>query len=152
VKFLGLKEDIPQPAKKLTVKKNEYFGTCLTFKPYRIMANDFKPNIGKPVPKTDAEAWIAKFDKERKKDTKSVFFGRDSILEVLAQDPSAGISFFFARKFDDDLKKDVDTLVMVATAEDGTLLWDSTAAKTLNATGGYQTYDQGRICPPYCPK
>lgn len=118
------------------------------------MANEFKPTVGDKVPKADAEKWIDKFENERKKDSKSVFFGRDIIDAILSDIRATGISCFFARKFDEGQKKDVDTLVLVGTMEDGTLLWNdpnaSAAAKTL--VGGSQTYDGGYICPPYCPK
>lgn len=116
------------------------------------MAGEFKPSVGGQISKSTAKEWIDKFDKERKKDTKSVFFGRDVLLRILSEDGSAGISFFFARKFDDGQKKDVDTLVLVATKEDGTLLWTDSAPESGTAKTGSQTYDGGTGCPPYCPK
>jgi hypothetical protein len=116
------------------------------------MANEFKPNVGKQISKADAVKAIDKFDKERKKDTKSVFFGRDAILALLSLPGSTGISFFFSRKFDDGQKKDIDDLVMVATSEDGTLLWTDNAAKTTLDPTGSNTYDVSITCPPYCPK
>src|SRR5687768_13530364 len=115
-----------------------------------IMANEFKPNVGAKVPKADAEKWIEKFDKERKKDTRSVFFGRDVILSILAEDTTAGISFFFARKEDSISKKDADTLVMVGTTEDGTLLWDVGTTNATSANTSMGTYDNASQCPPYC--
>lgn len=109
------------------------------------MANEFKPSVGKQVSKADAKKWIEKFDKERKKDTKSVFFGRDAILATLSLPGCTGISFLFARK-------DVDDLVMVGTTEDGTLLWtDNPPKETLDSTGS-NTFDFATTCPPYCPK
>jgi hypothetical protein len=116
------------------------------------MANEFKPTVGKQISKSDAIKWIEKYDKERKKDTKSVFFGRDAILAALSQEGSAGISFFFARKYDDGQKKDIDDLVMVATKEDGTLLWTDNAPTTTMDSTGSNTYDNAVACPPYCPK
>jgi hypothetical protein len=115
------------------------------------MANDFKPTVGHQVPKADAVKWIDKFDKERKKDTKSVFFGRDAIEAILSDTRATGISFFFVRKYDDKQKKDIDDIVMVGTMEDGTLLWTNDApVNTMDS--GSQTYDGGATCPPYCPK
>lgn len=116
------------------------------------MANDFKKNVGGPISKQEALKWIDKYDKERKKDTKSVFFGKD-VFDQIFQDPRAtGISFFFARK--NDGKKDADDLIMVPTTEDGTLLWTDNPpeanAKTLDS--GSSTYDSAYLCPPYCPK
>src|SRR5687767_13373002 len=115
------------------------------------MANEFKKNVGAPISKSVAEEWIAKYDKERKKDTKSVFFGRDAIQAILSDTRVTGISFFFARKFDDGQKKDLDSIVMVGTTEDGTLLWSPDASNT--GSGPLMTsYDDAYTCPPYCPK
>jgi hypothetical protein len=117
-----------------------------------IMAKDFKPTIGTPISKAEAEEWIERFDKERKKDTKSVFFGRDSIEAILSDTRAAGISFFFVRKKDKETKKDLDDLVMVGTMEDGTLLWDAPTTNARSTDGGISmTYDGGYTCPPYCP-
>jgi hypothetical protein len=116
-----------------------------------IMANEFSPTIGTPISKEEAEKWIDKFDKERKKDTKSVFYGRDAIEAILSDTRASGISFFFSRKTDEKLKKDSDDIIMVGTTEDGTLLWNADeAAKTLNTSLG--TYDHASQCPPYCAK
>lgn len=116
------------------------------------MANEFKPTVGGKISKSDADKWIAKFDTERKKDSKSVFFGRDTIQAILSDTRATGISFFFARKFDDGQKKDVDTIVMVGTTEDGTLLWNSNTQSNPGTLESSSTYDNGAICPPYCPK
>jgi hypothetical protein len=118
-----------------------------------IMANEFKPTVGNPISKADAEKWIEKFDKERKKDTKSVFYGRNAIEAILSDTRASGISFFFVRKYDDKAKKDIDDIVMVGTMEDGTLLWDgpTTQMRTANGGGTSQTYDGSSTCPPYCP-
>jgi hypothetical protein len=112
------------------------------------MADEFKPTIGTKITKQQAIDWADKFDKERKKDTKSVFFGRDAILTILADSRATGITFMFARKYDENQKKDIDDLVMVGTTQDGTILWDTPT--TVNGTS--QTYDGGQTCPPYCPK
>jgi hypothetical protein len=113
------------------------------------MANEFSRSAGKQISKVEAEKQIDKFDKERKKDTKSVFFGTDAIQTLLNVPGSTGISFFFSRKFDNGQKKDVDDVVMVATAEDGTLLWTNQDP----ASGGTSnTFDFATTCPPYCPK
>ena len=116
------------------------------------MANEIKPNVGKQVSKADAQKWIDKYDKERKKDTKSVFFGREAIEAVLALPGCSGISFFFSRKYDEGQKKDIDDLVMVGTAEDGTLLWTDNSPSASNDGGGSNAYDLSVVCPPYCPK
>jgi hypothetical protein len=113
------------------------------------MAEEFKPTVGAKITKEQATSWADKWDKERKKDTKSVFLGRDAILSILADSRATGITFMFVRKFDDKQKKDIDDLVMVGTTEDGTLLWDAPPSL---ATGTSQTYNSGSTCPPYCPK
>lgn len=116
------------------------------------MANDFKPTVGSPISRAEAEAWIENFDKERKKDTKSVFFGREAIEAILSDTRAAGISFFFVRKEDSKTKKHIDDLVMVGRMEDGTLLWDAPPSELRAAklSGTSQTYDGGHTCPPYC--
>lgn len=116
------------------------------------MPNDFKPSVGGKVSKKDAEAWIKKYDDERKdkaKDTRSVFFGKEFLLEILKTDEAAGISFFFAKKPSEFAKKDVLNLVLVPTKEDGTLIWPNlTQGKDESDPGAY---NNGTTCPPACP-
>jgi hypothetical protein len=114
------------------------------------MANEFKKNVGSQISKEQAEKMIAKFTK---KDTKSVFFGKDVFNAIFTDSRATGVSIFFARKVDKD-NKEFDDLVLVPTAEDGTLLWNSNAPQTdANLlTSGSSTYDNGYTCPPYCPK
>ena len=115
------------------------------------MANEFKKNVGGPISKKDAQKWIDKYDKERKKDTKSVFFGKDVFDQIFADSRATGVSIFFARKIDD--KKEADDLILVPTAEDGTLLWTDNEASANNLLdSGSSTYDNGYTCPPYCTK
>jgi hypothetical protein len=145
-----------------SVKKNQYFATCLT-KPHKVMANVFKRDVGAQVSKADALKWIDKFDKERKKDTKSVFYGRDALLRILKDPTVAGISFFFCRKTEAS-GKEYDDLVLVGTKEDGTLVWKDkppvqNSALTSNASAteggmdgdGSDTYENSYPCPPFCP-
>jgi hypothetical protein len=117
------------------------------------MANEFKKNVGGQVPKNEALKWIEKFDKERKKDTKSVFYGKEVFDAIFSDTTVTGISFFFCRKSDKE-GKGFDDLVLVGTREDGTLVWGDgepvTGAKSL--TSGSNTYENGYTCPPYCPK
>ena len=118
------------------------------------MANDFKPNVGGKISKEEAMAWIDKYDKEirkdKAKDTKSVFYGRDVLLKILSEDGSAGITFFLGLKYNEAVKKETVQLVMVPTKEDGTLMWsDDTSAAA--KTGGAVAFDGGYQCPPYCP-
>lgn len=114
------------------------------------MASVFKPNVGAQVPKSDALKWIDKFDKERKKDTKSVFYGREAIEAILSDPTVAGISFFFCRKPGHD-GKDSDDILMVGRREDGTLTWNDLPPEASNKRGGgSQTFENGISCPPYC--
>ena len=125
------------------------------------MAHKFKPNVGTKVSKTDAEDWIAKYDKTHRKDkdhdTKSVFYGRDALLRLLSEESSTGITFFFALKPDEETKKDKVQLVLVPTREDGTLIWgdDSSVAKSTSSAAVYDAtggpVDNGLACPPSCP-
>lgn len=119
------------------------------------MASEFKPSVGSAITRTDANDWIEKYDREvrkdKAKDTKSVFYGRDILLSLLAQDGCAGITFFLGLKYNDYAKKDTVQLVLVGTTEDGTLMWpESTSGKDGN--GGGTVADGGSPCPPYCPK
>ena len=119
------------------------------------MGHEFKSNVGSRVSKKEAKAWIERYDKEmrkdKKKDTKSIFYGRDALLKMLSEEGSAGITFFFALKYNEVHKKEIVQLVMVPTKEDGKLIWpnDSAASK---AVGGAAAFDDGFPCPPYCPK
>jgi hypothetical protein len=130
------------------------------------MAKDFKPNVGKRTSKSTAEKWIKNFEKHFRKDpkvdTKSVFFGRDAILKMLAEDGSTGITFFFTYQPNPNFDgKETIQLVMVPTTEDGTLLWTSddankatsaAASTSAQALTKDMSYDDGALCPPYCPK
>jgi hypothetical protein len=117
------------------------------------MANEFKRNVGGKISKDDAMKWIEKYDKEvrkdKAKDTKSVFYGRDILLQILSDESIAGITFFLGLKQNDAVNKETVQLIMVPTKEDGTHVWadDSTEAK---AGGGAVAFDGGYQCPPYC--
>lgn len=117
------------------------------------MANEFKPTVGSKVSKEDADKWIEKFDKDfrkdKQKDTKSVFFGKDILLEILNTPGCSGISFFFSVKHNEAVGKDTMSLVMVGTREDGKLL-NGSADMTVTDGGG-TTSDSGLSCPPSCP-
>jgi len=119
------------------------------------MAREFKSNVGSPVSKKEAKAWIEKYDKEMRKDkkhdTKSIFYGRDALLKILSEEGSAGITFFLALKHNGVIKKDIVQLVLVATKEDGKLIWPDDGASAKKA-GGVVAYDNALPCPPYCPK
>ncbi len=116
------------------------------------MANEFKRDIGKRVPKSDAKKWIEKYDNERKKDTTSVFYGRDAIENILADQTVTGISFFFCRKPKKDSIGDIDDLVLLGTKEDGSVVWgtdpEATSSNTADKTGAY---NNGLTCPITCP-
>lgn len=124
------------------------------------MAKKFKPDVGSKVSKKDAQDWIDKYDRERRKDkdhdTKSVFYGRDALLRLLAEDGSTGITFFFALKPDEETKKDRVQLVLVPTREDGTLIWDDSSAALKSSSASATTttssgpVDNGLMCPPNC--
>ncbi len=114
------------------------------------MANEFKKNVGGPVPKATAEEWIKKFDKERKKDTTSVFIGKDAIDAIFTDSTITGISIFFARKTKDN--KEFDDVVLVGRREDGTLVWNG-GGSTGNVTtmdGNGNGTNSGLTCPPAC--
>ena len=118
------------------------------------MTNPFGLNAGTSVSKAEAMPWIEKYDREMRKDkdadTKSIFFGKDVLAKMLHA-KSAGITIFLGLKYSDDVKKEVVNLILVPTAEDGTLLWD--ASSTIGMDDGEAgAFDFGVPCPPYCPK
>jgi hypothetical protein len=118
------------------------------------MANDFKPTVGAAITRAEAKDWIDKYDNEHRKDkgkdTKSVFYGRDLIERILNQRKDVtGISFFLASKNNPWAGKDTIQLVLVGALEDGTLLWPDDAAG--KDGGGGVAGDNGMICPPTCP-
>jgi len=120
------------------------------------MPHPFEPSAGKEVPKSEAMAWIEKYDRELRKDkdadTKSIFFGKDVLAKML-EGKSAGITFFLGLKYSEDVKKEVVNLVLVPTSDDGTLLWEASGASLkADSGGGSGTFDYGISCPPYCPK
>jgi hypothetical protein len=120
------------------------------------MANHFKPDVGTGVPKSEALKWIKRYEeehrKEKDKDTRSVFYGRDILEHLLAQKDCAGITFFLGLKHSDYAKKETVQLVLVGTKEDGTLLWPEDVAGKDGDSGGGTTANSGTMCPPYCPK
>jgi hypothetical protein len=117
------------------------------------MANKFNPTDGGKVSKTDAEKWIKKFDdddrKDKDKDTRSVFFGKDFLQEIINTPDIAGVSFFFSKKPNSFAGKDTLNLVLVPTKADGTLVWPGDTEKA--ALTGNSAYDNGVTCPPTCP-
>jgi hypothetical protein len=121
------------------------------------MAHEFKPTVGAQVKKADALKWIEKFEKERKKDTRSVFYGKDAIMTIFKDTTVTGISFFFCRKTN-KAGKEFDDLVLVGTREDGSLVWSdkepSLTAMTASAASdeGSGVYEEGTQCPPYCTR
>jgi hypothetical protein len=124
------------------------------------MAKDFKPNVGEKISKKEAMEWIDKYDKEMRKDklkdTRSIFFGRDMLLRILSEEGSAGITCFLALKRNEAVKKETVQLVLVPTREDGTHIWpDETGpakakGKAKADDGGAVAFDGGLQCPPYC--
>ena len=115
------------------------------------MANQFKPDAGNQVSKSDAERWIADYQQMNPGQTQSVFYGRIAIEKILADSTLTGIRFFFCRK-QDSAGKDYNDLVLVGSKEDGTLVWNNNPpAQKLDDPGGSGTYENGSPCPPYCP-
>jgi hypothetical protein len=114
------------------------------------MASIFNPKVGGKVSREDAEKWMKKFDDERhdkKKDTESVFFGKDFLQEIINTPHAAGVSFFFVKKHNKYVDKETLDLVLVPRKEDGTLLWPPS---NNGKDGGQSGYDNSVPCPPYC--
>ena len=120
------------------------------------MAKNFKSNVGGKVSKAEAMEWIEKYDKEmrkdKSKDTKSIFYGRDMLLKILNEEGCAGITFFLALKHSEFAKKETINLVLVPTREDGTHIWPEDKSSPAASAGGgiAMAFDSGFPCPPYC--
>ncbi len=116
------------------------------------MANEFKANVGGKVSKKEAMEWIEKYDREmrkdKSKDTKSVFYGRDILLRILSEEGSAGITFFLGLKYNEAVKKETVHLVLIPTREDGTFIWPEDGLARGGDSGA--AFDVGLPCPPYC--
>lgn len=115
------------------------------------MANEFKSNVGGKISKKEAMEWINKYDnemrKDKDKDTRSIFYGRDILLRILSEEGAAGITFFLGLKYSEAVKKETIQLVLVPTREDGTFIWPD---DTANGGGDVIAFDGGYGCPPYC--
>ena len=125
------------------------------------MAKNFKANVGDKISKKEAMECIEKYDKEMRKDklkdTRSIFYGREMLLRILSEEGSAGITCFFALRYNEAVKKETLQLVLVPTREDGTHIWaeDAGPPKVMgkgkaNDSGGAVAFDGGLHCPPYC--
>ena len=118
------------------------------------MANEFKPNVGSTVSKKEAMEWMDKYDqemrKDKSKDTRSIFYGREMLEKILNDKSVAGITFCFALKYNDAVKKETLQLVLVPTREDGTFVWGDESEAAKGGGGGVVAYDGGVHCPPYC--
>jgi hypothetical protein len=115
------------------------------------MANNFSPKDGGKVLYSEAEKWIKKFDDERKnkeKDPKSVFYGKEFLQSLLELPECAGISFFFAKKHSEFAGKEVLSLVLIPRKADGTLIYSS-SPEGKDATNTY-VWNKGTPCPPTC--
>jgi len=113
------------------------------------MANQFKPTDGGRVSKTDAQKWIKKYDDERKdkmKDTKSVFYGKDVLQKIIDTPNAAGVSFFLCKKHDAYAGKETVNFVLIPTTAEGKLIWVTDGDKD----GETYAWDDGRVCPPNC--
>ena len=113
------------------------------------MAGEFNPEVGVQVLKSDAEQWRADYQKANPGETRSVFYGRIAIQEILKDTSVTGISFLFCRKKNSD-NVDQNDLVLVGTKQDGTLVWKDNPPVKTGESGGSDAYDRGTTCPPYC--
>ncbi len=115
------------------------------------MPNDFKPNIGRRVPVTDAKRWISEFQKTYPNQTRSVFYGRETFEKLLSEPRVTGISFFFCRKVNES-GEFYNDLVLLGTQEDGTVIWgdDDGSKQSLDDPGIEGPYNSGLPCPPHC--
>lgn len=114
------------------------------------MPNTFPPDTGERISVLEAKEMIKKYDDEHRldknKDTSSVFFGKDSLLQLIVNNPEAsGVRFYLAKAQTTDGVGEV-TLVLVPLKEDGTEIWD---AKNM-AAASEGPLNRGLHCPPVC--
>lgn len=113
------------------------------------MAKEFKSNVGGKVSRKEAMEWIDKYEREmrkdKNKDARSVFFGRDVLLRILSEEGTTGITFMFGLKYNEAVKRDTLQLIMLPTREDGSFIWQDESSR-----GDAIAFDGGLGCPPYC--
>ena len=82
--------------------------------------------------------------------------GRDMLEKILSDKTISGITFYFALKHSEVVKKETVQLVLVPTKEDGTQVWadgdDAAKAGPAAGIGGGEAvaFNGGTHCPPYC--
>jgi hypothetical protein len=115
------------------------------------MANEFKPDIGKKIPRGQIKQWQADYQSKYPGETKSVFFGRQAIETILKDGTVTGISVLFMRKNENG--REFNDVALLGTTVDGTLVWKETGSsgKDMPGDDGSGT-DTGLVCPPVCPK
>jgi hypothetical protein len=107
----------------------------------------FNGNEGDMIDAPTAQKWIDNYQKGiGPDDTRAEFFGFRKLSELLGQDGSMGLRFYFAK---DD--KGVNRLVVVAAnAEQKNLAPIDGGVKLTSGDDG-QVLENAARCPPYCP-
>ena len=114
------------------------------------MANEFKPDVGKKIPKGQIKQWQTDYQNKYPGETKSVFFGREAIDAILKNTSATGISILFMRKSEGG--RVYNDVALLGTTLDGKLLWKDTggSGKDMPDDDGNGT-DSGLPCPTICP-
>ena len=135
---------------KISNKKFQYFDVMLNQKNTNLMANEFKPDVGKKIPKGKIKQWQADYQNLYPGQTQSVFFGRTAIEAILKDTTLSGISILFMRKSENG--QVYNDVALVGTTLDGKLRWKATGSsgKDMHDDEG-DGLDSGLPCPTICP-
>jgi hypothetical protein len=114
------------------------------------MANEFKRDVGKKVPKGQIKQWQAAFKNKYPGETSSVFLGRDLFDSMLQDATVTGLSVLFLRKNENG--REFNDVAIIGTTLDGKFVWKGTGGSGKDmpddeGSGG----DSGIPCPPICP-
>jgi hypothetical protein len=114
------------------------------------MANEFKPDVGKKIPKGQIKQWQTAYQTRYPGETRSVFLGREAIDAILKNGAISGISILFIRKNENG--REFNDVALVGTTLEGKLVWKETGAsgKDMPDDEGSGT-DSGLPCPTICP-
>jgi hypothetical protein len=114
------------------------------------MANEFKRDVGKKIPKGQIKQWQTAYKSKYPGETSSVFIGRDVIDRVLNDSSVTGLSVLFLRK--NEGGREFNDVALIGTTLDGKFVWKEpgSSGKDMPDDDG-SAADSGLPCPPTCP-
>jgi hypothetical protein len=97
---------------------------------------------GKTITKQKADEMVDKYQKAHKDGTRSIYFDKEVVQELLNTEGTEGVKIFFAKNDEDQ-----NTVVLYPVDENGRIIEISDArTKVVKATA----LNVGAPCPPYC--